>query len=269
MATLVIRPKQAPLTGITTVPGDKSISHRAVMLGALAQGTSAVRKWLPAGDTIATLDAIRDLGIEINAQKSSGLAWDLTIHGRGLTGLQPPAGPLDCRNAGTCLRLLSGIMAGQPFPAILDGSEQLRKRPMGRIISPLRQMGAAIEADDERAPLHFRPARLTGVDYRLPVASAQVKSAILLAALYAGGPTRVMEPGPTRDHTERLLEAMGVVIEKDGAWLKMQGVGGEGQVVRGKEQKTQGRWQGAGGRWSYGRWISSCPGICRRPPSCW
>ena len=176
MAKLIIRPKQAPLTGITTVPGDKSISHRAVMLGALAQGTSAVRKWLPAGDTIATLDAICALGVEISAEKSSDLAWDLTIHGRGLSGLQPPAGPLDCRNAGTCLRLLSGIMAGQPFPAVLDGSEQLRKRPMGRIVYPLRQMGAAIEADDQRAPLRFRPARLSGIDYRLPVASARAIS---------------------------------------------------------------------------------------------
>jgi 3-phosphoshikimate 1-carboxyvinyltransferase len=186
---------------------------------------------LPAGDTIATLDAIRTLGVEIGVVKNSELAWDLTIHGRGLTGLLPPAGPLAWRNAGTCLRLLSGIMAGQPFPAVLDGSEQLRKRPMGRIISPLRQMGAAIEADDERAPLRFRPVRLSGIDYRLPVASAQVKSAILLAALYAAGPTRVMEPGPTRDHTERLLAAMGVKVEKDGAWLKMQGAVGEGQVV--------------------------------------
>jgi 3-phosphoshikimate 1-carboxyvinyltransferase len=225
MATLIIRPRQAPLTGVTTVPGDKSISHRAVMLGALAHGTSAVRKWLPAGDTIATLDAFRALGIEIEAQKDSELAWDLTIHGRGLTGLQRPAETLDCRNAGTCLRLMSGIMSGQSFPAVLDGSEQLRKRPMGRIVNPLRQMGAAIEANDERAPLRFRPSRLSGIDYRLPVASAQVKSAILLAALYAAGPTRVMEPGPTRDHTERLLGAMGVEIGRDGPWLTMQGAG--------------------------------------------
>ena len=229
MATLTIRPQKTPLTGVTTVPGDKSISHRAVMLGAVAQGTSEVQNWLPAGDTLATLEAMRALGVEIDALERSELAWDLIIHGRGLPGLRPPAGPLNCQNAGTCMRLLSGIMAGQTFPTILDGSEQLRKRPMGRIIRPLRQMGAALDADDERAPLRFRPARLIGIDYRLPVASAQVKSAILLAGLYAAGPTRVMEPGPTRDHTERLLEAMGVKMKKEGRWLRLEGVGSKGQ----------------------------------------
>ncbi len=228
MATLIIRPQKTQLTGVTTVPGDKSISHRAVMLGALAQGSSAVRNWVPAGDTLATLDAMRALGVEVSVREHSKLAWDLTIRGQGLSGLRAPSDPLNCRNAGTCMRLLSGIMAGQTFPAVLDGSEQLRRRPMGRIIRPLRQMGASIEADHERAPLRFRPARLTGVDYRLPVASAQVKSAILLAGLYAAGPIRIMEPGPTRDHTERLLEAMGVKVEKDDDWLKMQGAGEAG-----------------------------------------
>ncbi|UCG25781.1 MAG: hypothetical protein JSW55_07270 [Chloroflexota bacterium] len=134
MASLIIRPQKTPLIGAATVPGDKSISHRAVMLGALAQGISTIRNWLPAGDSIATLDAIRALGVEIGVEERSELAWDLSIHGRGLTGLRPPAGRLNCRNAGTCMRLLSGIMAGQNFPTVLDGSEQLRKRPMGRII---------------------------------------------------------------------------------------------------------------------------------------
>jgi 3-phosphoshikimate 1-carboxyvinyltransferase len=229
MSKLIIRPQRTPLSGRTVVPGDKSISHRAVMLGALAQGTSLVRRWLPAGDTIATLDIMRALGVEIAVEKQSDLAWDLTIQGQGLTGLREPAVALDCRNAGTCMRLLAGIMAGQEFPALLDGSEQLRKRPMGRITDPLRQMGAAIETDDDRAPLHFRPAELSAIDYRLPVASAQVKSAILLAALYANGTTRILEPGPTRDHTERLLEAMGVTVENDGAWVSLSG--GKKQVT--------------------------------------
>lgn len=238
MAQLIIRPQQAPLTGVITVPGDKSISHRAVMLGALARGTSQVRDWLPAGDTIATLDAIRALGIKIDVVERTDLAWDLSIHGRGLGGLQAPDGPLDCRNAGTCMRLLSGIIAGQAFPAMLDGSEQLRKRPMARIMTPLRQMGAKIEADNGRAPLRFRPARLSGIDYRLPVASAQVKSAILLAGLYADGSTRILEPGPTRDHTERLLAAMGLEVEKQGPWLKIDGaqtIGNRGHLIKGEK----------------------------------
>ncbi|MGD2079466.1 MAG: 3-phosphoshikimate 1-carboxyvinyltransferase [Chloroflexota bacterium] len=221
MARLVVRQQRTPLTGTVTVPGDKSISHRAVMLGALAQGTSAVRDWLPAGDTIATLDIMRALGAKITVDRHTRMAWHLTIEGRGLTGLLEPDGPLNCQNAGTCMRLLAGIMAGQSFASVLDGSQQLRRRPMGRIVKPLRRMGAVVEAEDDRAPLHFRPTRLRGIDYRLPVASAQVKSAILLAGLYADGPTRVMEPGPTRDHTERLLQAMGVPVVKDGAWITM------------------------------------------------
>ncbi len=234
MARLVVRPQRTPLSGSTTVPGDKSISHRAVMLGALAQGTSFVRGWLPAGDTIATLEIMRALGVEIDVDRRSDLAWDLAIHGRGLAGLQRPGGALDCRNAGTCMRLLAGVMAGQSFPVTLDGSEQLRRRPMGRIVKPLRQMGARLEALDDRAPLHFRPATLSAIDYRLPVASAQVKSAILLAALYVQGVTRVLEPGPTRDHTERLLEAMGMTIEKRRGWLVAgeQGAGSGERTLR-------------------------------------
>jgi len=228
MAKLLIRPRRTPLSGSTRVPGDKSISHRAVMLGALAQGTSFVRDWLPAGDTIATLEIMRALGVEIEVDQNSDLAWDLAIHGRGLAGLRQPDSALDCRNAGTCMRLLAGIMAGQAFPATLDGSEQLRRRPMGRIIQPLQQMGARLEAQEDRAPLHFRPATLSAIDYRLPVASAQVKSAILLAGLHAQGVTRVLEPGPTRDHTERLLEAMGVEVTRDGPWVGV--AGGTGQV---------------------------------------
>src|SRR5690606_2291710 len=215
--------QQRPLSGTITVPGDKSISHRAVMLAGLAEGESQVRGWLPAGDTLATLSVMRALGVPIHIELQHEQAWDLTITGRGLAGLQPPADPLNCGNAGTALRLLAGIMAGQPFPSTLDGRAQLRRRPMGRIVRPLREMGAAIEDTDSRAPLMIRPSALHGIPYSLPVASAQVKSAILLAGLYAQGETRVQEPGPIRDHTERMLAAMGVPLAVDGQWITLPG----------------------------------------------
>ncbi|MFW6098073.1 MAG: 3-phosphoshikimate 1-carboxyvinyltransferase [Chloroflexota bacterium] len=222
MPALRVYPQQAPLRGQITVPGDKSISHRAVMLASLAQGQSAVRRWLPAGDTQATLDAMRALGVEIVVHRLSDQAWNLQIAGRGLHGLMAPQTALDCRNAGTCMRLLAGILAGQRFPSILDGSEQLRKRPMRRIVAPLRQMGAQIEAQDGRAPLRITPSSLAGMAYEMPVASAQVKSAVLLAGLYSGGETRVREPGPARDHTERMLRAMGVSVQTDGDCITLQ-----------------------------------------------
>jgi 3-phosphoshikimate 1-carboxyvinyltransferase len=219
---LLIRPQTTPLTGTITVPGDKSISHRAVMLAAIAGGSSVIRKWLPAGDTIATLEAMRAMGVRIEVDRRSTQAWDLRIEGRGLRGLQPPQRPLDCRNAGTCMRLLAGIMVGQSFPSVLDGSGQLRQRPMRRITEPLRQMGANITAEDGRAPLSIRPGALQGIEFRLNVASAQVKSAILLAGLYAEGETRVYQPGPARDHTERMLAAMGVNVTIDGDWIVLK-----------------------------------------------
>lgn len=193
------------LKGTTTVPGDKSISHRAVMFGALAQGTSHVRGWLAAGDTEASLSCMQALGANIERHS----ATELTIH--GLNGqLHKPADALDFVNAGTGIRLAAGIMVGQPFESVLDGSEQLRRRPMKRIADPLRLMGADISGD--RAPLTIKPAKLRGIRYELPMASAQVKSAVLLAGLFAESPTTVVEPGPTRDHTERMLSAMGVPI---------------------------------------------------------
>ena len=228
MSSLVIQPQKTPLNGTVRVPGDKSISHRAVMLAAIAQGTSVIRNWLPAGDTIATLEAMRVLGAPITIEQISDQAWDLEIEGRGFHGLRRPPHPLDCRNAGTCMRLLAGILAGQRFPSVLDGSEQLRRRPMGRIVSPLHQMGANIEAREERAPLHFRPAKLKSIDYVLPVASAQVKSAVLLAGLYARGETRIYQPGPARDHTERLLQAMGAIVHSEDRWIVLQSPFGNG-----------------------------------------
>jgi 3-phosphoshikimate 1-carboxyvinyltransferase len=200
----VVRPG-APLSGRTTVPGDKSISHRSVMFGALAQGTTHVRGWLAAGDTEASLASIQALGVQVERHSKN----ELTIHGGEL---KPSDKPLNLVNAGTGIRLLAGIMCGQPFESVLDGTEQLRRRPMKRILTPLQMMGANITAVDNRAPLTIKPARLHGIKYEMPVASAQVKSAILLAGLFAAGATAVVQPGPARDHTERMLRAMGVDI---------------------------------------------------------
>ncbi len=219
---IIVQPQNTPLRGTITVPGDKSISHRAVMLAAIADGVSVVRDWLPAGDTLATLDVIQSLGIQVSIDRHSPAAWNLEIEGRGLSGLRQPHGPLDCRNAGTAIRLLSGILSGQSFPVTLDGSLQLRKRPMGRIVDPLTDMGANISATEGRAPLDIRPSRLQGIAYEMPVASAQVKSAVLLAGLYAVGATRIHQPGPTRDHTERMLAAMGVSTTlTDDGWVTL------------------------------------------------
>lgn len=211
---LVLRPGR-PLRGETRVPGDKSISHRAVLMGMLAEGTTQVRGWLAAGDTEASLRAARGLGAQIERAD----AHTLTIHGGRLAR---PEDPLDLVNAGTGIRLLAGIMAGQPFPSVLDGSEQLRRRPMKRITEPLARMGARITATDGRAPLFIEPAALRGMHYDMPVASAQVKSAVLLAGLFAEGETTVSQPGPARDHTERMLLAMGadLLVEGDVVTLR-------------------------------------------------
>jgi 3-phosphoshikimate 1-carboxyvinyltransferase len=198
-----------PLSGRTTVPGDKSISHRSVMFGAMAQGVTQVRGWLAAGDTEASLASIQALGIQVNRLSRN----ELTIHGGQF---QPPKGTLNLVNAGTGIRLLAGIMCGQPFESVLDGTEQLRRRPMKRILTPLQMMGANITAVDNRAPLTIKPAKMHGMKYEMPVASAQVKSAILLAGLFAGGATAVVQPGPARDHTERMLSSMGVDIVTEG-----------------------------------------------------
>ncbi len=216
---LRVHPQKSPLRGTITVPGDKSISHRAVMLAALAEGTSIIRNWLPAGDTKATLNIMQALGVQIEIDRHSPQAWDLQIQGRGLHGLQAPDKPLNCQNAGTCMRLLTGILVGQGFPSIVDGSSQLRKRPMARIIKPLQGMGADIGSRNGRSPLTISPAPLKAIRYEMPVASAQVKSAILLAGLYADGETAVHQPGPARDHTERMLTAMGINVVVDGDWI--------------------------------------------------
>ncbi len=196
------------LRGTVSVPGDKSISHRAVMLAAVAQGQSQIRGWLAAGDTEATLGAMQDLGAQVTRQDAN----TLQINGGEL---HEPRRPLNLMNAGTGIRLLAGLLAGQDFPSILDGSAQLRRRPMKRITTPLQMMGADIESSDGACPLRITPAALQGITYDMPVASAQVKSAILLAGLHAESPTTVLQPGPARDHTERMLRSMGVRITDD------------------------------------------------------
>jgi 3-phosphoshikimate 1-carboxyvinyltransferase len=197
--------------GEARVPGDKSISHRALMLGALADGRSTVTGFLESEDCLATMAAMKAMGAAIEREPDGRLA----IAGVGLAGLEPPAAPLDLGNSGTALRLLAGILAGQRFASELTGDESLRSRPMERIAAPLRAMGARIETDDGRAPLRIEGAPLKGIDYTLPMASAQVKSALLLAGLWAEGRTTVRSPGPSRDHTERMLLGMGVALEED------------------------------------------------------
>lgn len=199
-----------PLTGRCRVPGDKSISHRAVMFAALADGTSTITNFLDGGDCRATINVMRGLGVEIEERS----ATELVVHGRGLEGLHEPTEILDCANSGTTMRLMAGLLAGQGFSSFLTGTPQLRRRPMNRIVKPLRQMGAIIvgRQDGNLAPLGLGATKLRGMEYTLPVASAQVKSCLLLAGLYAHGLTVIREPGPARDHTERLLAAMGAPI---------------------------------------------------------
>lgn len=197
------------LRGEARVPGDKSISHRAVMLAALARGRSQIRGWLAAGDTEASLGAMQDLGARIERLDANTLLIDGGA-------LQEPPRPLNLKNAGTGIRLLAGLLAGQPFASVLDGSAQLRRRPMKRITAPLQLMGAAIEAADGCCPLTITTAQLQGITYDMPIASAQVKSAILLAGLHADSPTTVTQPGPARDHTERMLRAMGARLDETG-----------------------------------------------------
>lgn len=214
MSQLTVHPG-APLRGRVHVPGDKSIAHRALLLGALAQGTSQISGFPACGDCLATLDCLQALGIEITpvpSPHSEEELCTLLVQGRGLHGLQAPTVPLNCVRSGTTMRLLTGILAGQPLQSILTGDPQLLRRPMRRVVEPLRRIGAEVRDTDGHAPLTIRGRQLCGGDHTLPVASAQVKSALLLAGLYADGPTVVRQPGPARDHTERMLAAMGAPI---------------------------------------------------------
>jgi 3-phosphoshikimate 1-carboxyvinyltransferase len=200
----------ASLRGHIAVPGDKSVSHRSVLIGAIGEGETSVRGFGRSADTESTIAAVRLLGVEVHDDDVD----TLRVEGVGLRGLREPVEPIDCGNSGTSFRLLAGILAGQQGRFVLTGDESLSRRPMERIADPLRLMGASVESTDGTPPLTIEGGALNGIRYELPVASAQVKSAVLLAGLYAAGRTTVVEPLPTRDHTELMLEAAGVNVRR-------------------------------------------------------
>jgi 3-phosphoshikimate 1-carboxyvinyltransferase len=211
------------LTGKIRVPGDKSISHRSIMLGALAEGVTEVKGFLQGEDSLATLEAFRSLGVKIEGPDNG----QVRIHGVGMHGLRAAGEPLNLGNSGTSMRLLSGLLAGQSFTSQMEGDESLSKRPMRRVTEPLEKMGAVIRTTETgTAPLIVEGGhRLIGIHYTMPVASAQVKSCLLLAGLYAHGETCVTEPAPTRDHTERMLQGFGYPVERKGSTVCLQGGG--------------------------------------------
>ncbi len=212
------------LQGSARVPGDKSISHRSIMLGSLAQGTTHVSGFLQGEDCLCTLKAFRAMGVQIEGPTDDG---NVTIHGVGLHGLQAPNHDLDMGNSGTSMRLMSGLMSGQAFDVRMTGDASLSKRPMKRVTVPLAAMGAKIDATATGTPplLVHGGSALQGIHYDMPMASAQVKSSLLLAGLYAQGETVVTEPAPTRDHTERMLRGFGYAVETDGNRIRLQGGG--------------------------------------------
>ena len=209
------------LTGEVVIPGDKSISHRGVMLGSLSRGTTVLTHFLMGEDCLGTIRAFRSMDTDIRIEKNGAdHSGTVRINGNGLRGLKKPDGILDVGNSGTTARLLTGILAGQPFSSVMDGDASLRKRPMTRVTNPLAQMGAAIRAEENGTlPLTIRGGRLKGIDYTIPVASAQVKSAILLASLYADSPTTIRQPARSRNHTEIMLNYFGGNIREDGTVL--------------------------------------------------
>ncbi|MDP3048873.1 MAG: 3-phosphoshikimate 1-carboxyvinyltransferase [Thermodesulfovibrionales bacterium] len=251
--------KAQRLKGELIPPPDKSISHRAVILSSLAKGKSIVRNFLRAEDTMRTMNAMKMLGVDIEQQTSRAAeqqskgkdttallhycSTDLVIHSNGIHGLQEPEDVIDCGNSGTTIRLLSGVLSGNPFLSVLTGDSSLRSRPMGRVITPLRQMGADIMArdNDRYPPIAVRGRKLKAIKYDMPVASAQVKSALLLAGLYADGETEISEPIKSRDHTERMLSSYGVRIDIEGLKIKIKG----GQELKAKDMDVPGDFSSA------------------------
>ena len=211
MSVRTIAPTRG-LKGEVTIPGDKSISHRSIMLGSIALGTTEITHFLEGADCLSTIDCFRKMGVEIERKPSS-----ILVHGKGLRGLTSPASTLNVGNSGTTTRLISGILSGQNFATTLSGDDSLNSRPMKRIMTPLNTMGAHIRSlnDNGCAPLHIRPGALHGIHYQSPVASAQVKSAVLLAGLYADSPTSVTEPALSRNHTELMLQGFGAYVATD------------------------------------------------------
>jgi len=230
MSRLIVKPT-ARLAGEVTVPGDKSITHRAILLAALADGPTVIRGYLPADDCLRSLAAVEALGVTVvkealPAGRQASPLPQLRIEGKGAEALREPASLLDLGNSGTSLRLLTGLLAGQPFVTVLTGDASLRRRPMRRVIEPLQRMGAEIFAwgGGERAPVVVQGKRpLKAIDVALPVASAQLKSALLLAALSAKGTTRITEPARSRDHTERMLPQFGATLTVDAAGVSLAG----------------------------------------------
>lgn len=217
----VIQPSSR-VEGSISVPGDKSVSHRALMLGAIAQGTSRVTGFLPGEDCLATMAAVRAMGIEVVQHD----ATTIDVIGRGMHGLRDAGRPLDMGNSGTAMRLFMGLLSAQPFATELFGDDSLSRRPMERVAKPLRQMGARIETVNGTPPVRIAGgSRLSGISFDMPVASAQVKSAVLLAGLYASGETSVSEPAVTRDHTERMLIRLGCAVRRSGATVTVAGGG--------------------------------------------
>ena len=210
-----------PLKGSIKVPGDKSISHRSIMLGSIAEGVTRVSGFLEGEDSIATLNAFRDMGVQIERNGSN-----VVIYGVGMRGLKEPKNPLNLGNSGTSIRLMSGLLSAQNFDSKLCGDESLSTRPMGRVINPLREMGADIFGDDSRPPLTIKGgSKLSGIEYTLPVASAQIKSCLLLAGLYGEGITTVIENGISRDHTERMLRGFGYDVISSNNRISLLGGG--------------------------------------------
>lgn len=211
MSVRTIAPTRG-LKGEVTIPGDKSISHRSIMLGSIALGTTEITHFLEGADCLSTIDCFRKMGVEIERKPSS-----ILVHGKGLRGLTAPASTLNVGNSGTTTRLISGILSGQNFATTLSGDDSLNSRPMKRIMTPLNTMGAHIRSlnDNGCAPLHIIPGALHGIHYQSPVASAQVKSAVLLAGLYADSPTSVTEPALSRNHTELMLQGFGAYVATD------------------------------------------------------
>ncbi|MFQ5927941.1 MAG: 3-phosphoshikimate 1-carboxyvinyltransferase, partial [Terriglobia bacterium] len=216
MSEKTVSPGKA-LAGTLRLPGDKSISHRLAILAALAEGESELANFSPSRDSANTLDCLARLGVAVRRD-----ADPVRIQGAGLTGVQPPAGELDAGNSGSTMRMLAGVLAGQAFESVLVGDASLSRRPMGRVIEPLTEMGARIEARaGEFAPLRIRGGKLAPIRYRLPVASAQVKTAVLLAGLFAPGTTTVEEPLATRDHTEIALREFGARLSRTGRAISL------------------------------------------------
>ncbi len=219
MSSLTITP-QGPLRGTIRVPGDKSITHRALLVSALAEGASTITGYCRGEDCLNTLRALQALGVPIEVETDK-----VRVSGKGLWGLTEPVRHVDCGNSGTGLRLLAGVLAGQPFFSILTGDDSLRRRPMGRIVNPLRVMGATIQGrkGGELAPLAIQGGALKGIEYQSPVSSAQIKSAVLFAGLFAEGETRFAEPAPSRDHTERMFRHLGIPFETEGNHVVLPG----------------------------------------------